>query len=106
VNSKIHGRVVIGRESNVENSTIKGPCIIGRGCRISDSYIGPYTSINDGCEIVGTEMEDSIVMAGGSILNAGRIIESLIGKNVRIRENGQRPTGSKFVVGDNSDITM
>jgi glucose-1-phosphate thymidylyltransferase len=106
VNSKIHGRVVIGRESTVENSTIKGPCIIGRGCKISDSYIGPYTSINDDCEIVGTEMEDSIVMAGCSVLNAGRIIESLIGRNVRIRDNGQKPAGNKFVVGDNSDITM
>jgi len=105
-NSKIHGRVVIGRESTIENSTLKGPSIIGRGCKISDSYIGPYTSINDDCEIVGTEMEDSIMMTGCSILNAGRIIESLIGRNVRIWDNDQKPAGNKFVIGDNSEIKL
>jgi len=104
--SKIFGRVEIGPGSSIENSIIKGPCIIGRGCKISNSYIGPYTSINDECEIEGTEMEDSIVMAGCSIVNASRIIESLIGKNVRIRENGEKPAGNKFIVGDNSEIRL
>jgi len=104
--SKIFGRVVIGSGSAIENSIVKGPCIIGRGCKISNSYIGPYTSISDECEIDGTEMEDSIVMTGCSILNAKRIVESLIGKNVRIKENGEKPAGNKFILGDNSDITL
>lgn len=105
-NSKLFGRAVIGSGSIVENSSIKGPCIIGRNCKISDSYIGPYTSINDGCIIEGTEIEDSLVMSECSIVNAGRILESLIGKNVRIKENGSKPLGSKFIVGDNSDIAL
>jgi glucose-1-phosphate thymidylyltransferase len=104
--SRIIGRVVIGPGSLIENSMVKGPCIIGKDCRIANSYIGPYTSINDSCVIEDTEIEDSLVMAGSSLVNAGRILESLIGKNVEIQENGIKPLGNRFVVGDNSKIML
>lgn len=104
--SRLFGRAVIGSRSVIVNSTVKGPCIIGKDCKISNSYIGPYTSINDGCTVEGTEIEDSVVMAGCEIFNAGRVLESLIGKNVKIRDNGLKPLGNRFVVGDNSDIVL
>jgi glucose-1-phosphate thymidylyltransferase len=106
VGSRIFGRAVIGKGSSIENSEIKGPCILGEDCIIRDSYIGPYTSINDGCNIEGTEIEDSVIMEGCTISNAGRIVESLIGKNVVIRENGRRPAGHRFIAGDNSEILL
>jgi glucose-1-phosphate thymidylyltransferase len=104
--SRIIGRAAIGPRSLIENSTIKGPCIIGKDCRIANSYVGPYTSINDSCVIEGTEIEDSVVMAGSSLLHAGRVIESILGKNVKVQENGGLPAGSRFIVGDNSEITL
>lgn len=104
--SRVFGRAAIGSGSIIDNSTIKGPCIIGKDCRIANSYIGPYTAINDGCVIEGTEIEDSVIMAGSALLNAGRILESLIGKNAKIQENGGRPVGKRFVVGDNSEIMI
>ncbi len=104
--SRIFGRAVIGSGSHLDNSIVKGPCIIGKDCRITNSYIGPYTSINDGCVIEDTEIEDSVVMAGSALINAGRILESLIGKNVKIQENGDKPVGNRFVVGDNSEIML
>ncbi|MCR3884547.1 MAG: glucose-1-phosphate thymidylyltransferase [Methanothrix sp.] len=104
--SRIFGRAVIGKGSSIENSEIKGPCILGEDCIIRDSYIGPYTSINDGCNIEGTEIEDSVIMEGCTISNAGRIVESLIGKNVVIGENGRRPAGHRFIAGDNSEILL
>jgi glucose-1-phosphate thymidylyltransferase len=103
---RIYGRAAIGKGSIISNSTIKGPCIIGMNCKISSAYIGPYTSINDDCIIEGTEIEDSVIMSSCSIHNADRIIESLMGKNVRIQKNGHKPQGSRFVVGDNSEITL
>jgi len=106
IGSRVFGRAVIERGSVIERSTIKGPCIIGSNCRVTDSYIGPYTSIDDGCTIENTEIEDSVIMAKSTILGAGRIIESMIGKNVRIQENGGRPAGNRFVVGDNSEIML
>ncbi len=104
--SRIFGRAVIGKGCVIENSEIKGPCILGADCSIRDSYIGPYTSINDGCTIEGTEVEDSVIMEGCTISRAGRIVESLIGKNVVIRENGRRPAGHRFIAGDSSEILL
>lgn len=104
--SRILGRVVMEKGARIIRSVVKGPCIIGERSTISDSYIGPYTSIGIGCQISGTEIEDSIVMDESSILNAGKVVESLIGRNVRIRECDSLPRGSRLIVGDNSDISL
>ncbi|NQE54093.1 hypothetical protein C5S29_10920, partial [ANME-1 cluster archaeon GoMg3.2] len=68
------------------------------------SYIGPYTSVGNNCVIEDTEIEDSIVMDNSEILGGGRIIESLIGKEVKIRRREELPNGRKFIVGDDSEI--
>jgi glucose-1-phosphate thymidylyltransferase len=104
--SKVAGRVVIEKGTKIERSVIMGPCIIGKDCLISDSYIGPFTSVGHGCRICGTEVEDSIIMDDSRISNAGKIVESLIGKNVRIREGVSKPKGHRLIVGDNSDMSL
>ena len=40
------------------------------------------------------------------IVNAGKIVESLIGRNVRIQECVALPKGNRLIVGDNSDISL
>ncbi len=104
--SKVVGRVIIEGDSIVKNSIIKGPCVIGKNCVIENAYVGPYTSIGNGCKIVGTEIEDSVIMEGSEIINAGRIVESLIGRNVKIQKGDSKPSGQRFVVGDNSNIVL
>lgn len=69
----------------IENSTVKGPCVTGKNSKIVNSYIGPCTSIESNCMIEGTEIKDCVIMDGSVIINAGRIVESLIGRNVKIR---------------------
>jgi glucose-1-phosphate thymidylyltransferase len=105
-NSRIIGRVVIDPGTDINNSIVKGPCCIGKDCKVIDSYIGPYTSIGKGCRIKETEIEDSIIMEGSNIMNAGRIVESLVGRNVRITESDGKPKGSRLIIGDNSDIML
>jgi glucose-1-phosphate thymidylyltransferase len=105
-NSRIIGRAVIDSGTSINNSIIKGPCCIGRDCEITDSYIGPYTSIGKGCKIRDTEIEDSIIMEGSNMMNAGRIVESLVGRNARIMESKGKPKGSRFIIGDNSNIMI
>lgn len=105
-NSRIIGRVVVDSGTAISNSIVKGPCCIGKDCMVTDSYIGPYTSIGNGCQIIETEIEDSIIMDGSRVTNAGRIVESLVGRNVRIRESDGKPRGSRLIVGDNSDIML
>lgn len=105
-NSRIMGRAVIESGTVIKDSVVKGPCVVGKNCRIVNSYIGPYTSIGNNCVIEGTEIEDGVIMDGSAIINAGRIVESLIGRNVKIQECNSKPKGYRFVVGDNSDIVL
>ena len=102
--SRIIGRVTIGKGAKIENSLLKGPSLVGENCLIKNSYVGPYTSIGMDCIIEDTEIEDSIVMQKSEISGGGRIIESLIGKEVKIKRKTDLPSGKKVVVGDNSEL--
>ncbi|MEA2053329.1 MAG: glucose-1-phosphate thymidylyltransferase [Euryarchaeota archaeon] len=102
--SRIIGRVIIEKGVEVKDSIVKGPSLVGGGCIIKNSYIGPYTSVGNNCIIEDTEIEDSIVMDNSEILGGGRIIESLIGKEVKIRRREELPNGRKLIVGDDSEI--
>ena len=105
--ARIHGRVVIEPGTEIdENTVIKGPVVIGKNVVIRSSYIGPYTSIGDNCIIENTEIEDSIILGGSEIRNAGRIVESLIGRGVKIINGTSHPFGRKLVVGDNSRLIL
>ena len=106
-NNVLKGRINIGENSIIkENSVIKGPVIIGKDCVISNAYIGPYTSVGDGSQIINTEIEDSIVMEGAKIVNAEKIVESLIGKNVSIEKNDYLPRGRRYIIGDSSKVRI
>lgn len=105
--ARIHGRVVIEDGSQIdENTVIKGPVVIGKNVVVKNSYIGPYTSIGDNVVIENTEIEDSIILPESEIRNAGRIVESLIGRRVKILKGNNHPFGRKLVVGDNSQIIL
>lgn len=103
----VQGSVRIGAETTVDDrSIIRGPVDIGCNCRIRDARIGPYTSIGNGCEISNADILASIVMDGTKIDARRRIVDSLIGANVKIFENQQEPDAKRFIVGDNSEIRV
>lgn len=105
--SKIEGRAVIGKGSQVKNSILRGPLIIGNNTMIMDSYVGPFTSISDSCEIKGSEIEHSIILENSRIaFVGGRIDGSLVGKNVVIERQGGLPRVYRFMVGDSSSIEL
>jgi glucose-1-phosphate thymidylyltransferase len=105
--SKIEGRVSIGKGARIINSAIRGPAIIGENSVIDHAYVGPFTSIQDHCEIRHSEIQHSIVLRGGQILNLKRRVEdSLIGMNVRISRSQTLPEAYRFLVGDNSMIEI
>jgi glucose-1-phosphate thymidylyltransferase len=105
--SKIHGAVQIDANVKVEGSVLRGPCIIGSGTRIIDSYIGPFTSIGAGSSIVGSEIENSIILEQCTIQDIGsRIGSSLIGRNVTIERNRKPPQAYEFMVGEKSHIIL
>jgi len=103
--SRIEGKVVIEPGAVIERSTIRGPAIIGRGARIVHSYVGPFTSIGNDVEIKDSEIEHSIVLEGSSVRDlANRVIDSLIGRNVRIWREPVKPSAYRFMLGDNSEV--
>jgi len=103
--SVLSGAVRIGRGTVLRRSRVRGPVVIGEGCRIEDSCIGPYCSIGDGTEIIGSTIEHSIILENCSILRArGRIVESLLGRNVRVDRHEGSPKIYRLHLGDDSRI--
>jgi len=107
IDSQVDGRVVIERGAHLERATVRGPAIVGAGARLSDCYIGPYTAIGEGCTISGSEVEHSILLAGCTVVDLdGRMESSLLGRNVTVRRGQRQPRAYRFMVGDNSDISI
>ena len=103
--SRVEGKVVIAKGAVIERSTIRGPAIIGCGARIMHAYVGPFTSIGNGVEIKDSEIEHSIVLEGSCVRDlANRVIDSLIGRNVRIWREPVKPSAYRFMLGDNSEV--
>jgi glucose-1-phosphate thymidylyltransferase len=107
IDSRVDGRVVIESGARLERTIVRGPAIVGAGTRLSDCYIGPYTAIGEDCTISGAEVEHSILLAGCTVCDLdGRMESSLLGRNVTVRRGERQPRAYRFMVGDNSDISI
>jgi glucose-1-phosphate thymidylyltransferase len=107
IDSQVEGRVVVEAGASLEHATVRGPAIIGAGAKLRDCYIGPYTAIGEGCTVTGAEVEHSILLAGSSVCDLdGRMESSLLGRNVTVRRGERQPRAYRFMVGDNSDISI
>jgi glucose-1-phosphate thymidylyltransferase len=107
IDSQLDGRVVIEAGARLERTTVRGPAVIGAGAQLRDCYIGPYTAIGENCAINDAEVEHSILLAGSSVCDLdGRMESSLLGRNVTIRRGDRQPRAYRFMVGDNSDISI
>jgi glucose-1-phosphate thymidylyltransferase len=105
--SRVEGRVAIAPGAKLERSVVRGPAVIGEGARIVDSYIGPYTSIAPGVEIVGSEVEHSILLGGAVLRDLDvRMEASLLGRNVKLCKSDKMPKTLRMIVGDNADISI
>ncbi len=107
VDSQVEGRVVVEHGELLERTTVRGPAIIGAGAKLSDCYVGPYTAIGEDCVLAGAEVEHSILLAGSSVRDLdGRVESSLLGRNATVRRGSRQPRAYRFLVGDNSDISI
>ncbi|MEM3507421.1 MAG: hypothetical protein QW589_03405 [Candidatus Bathyarchaeia archaeon] len=88
--------------------TTRGPTIIGDYCEIGpNAYIGPYTSVGNSVTIRNSEVENSIIMDKAYMDCGKRIIDSLIGRQVRIvSHEANMPKGHKLILGDMSYVTV
>jgi glucose-1-phosphate thymidylyltransferase len=107
IDSNLDGRVVVEAGARLERTRVRGPAVIGAGTVLRDCYIGPYTAIGEGCTITHAEVEHSILLAGCTVCELdGRMESSLLGRNVTVRRGQRQPRAYRFMVGDNSDISI
>jgi len=102
--SRIEGKVAIDAGAVIERSVIRGPVVIGPCARIVRAYVGPFTSIGARVQIQESEIEHSIILEGCSITNTSRVVDSLMGRNVRIHREPVKPSAYRFMLGDNSEV--
>jgi glucose-1-phosphate thymidylyltransferase len=104
--SRLEGRVVIEEGAQIVRSTIRGPAIIGKRTRIVDSFIGPFTAVDCDCEIVRTDLEHSVVWSDSAIHDGGRIVDSLLGKQVEVTRSTGQPVATRLMLGDHSRVEL
>ncbi len=104
----IQGRVTIGENTRVgDGAIIRGPTIIGNDSTVEKGvYIGPYTSIGNSTTIKRGEIENSIIMDNCHIDVDDRITDSLIGPYSTIASNNNKPRARRFLIGEQSQITL
>ena len=103
--SKIEGRVVIEAGAVLVRSTVRGPAIIGTGTRLTDTFVGPFTAIGPDCTIEESEIDHSVVLAGSRIEKAGRIVDSLIGREASV-SRAPRIGAVRLMLGDHSVVEL
>ena len=103
--SRIEGKVVVEPGAVIERSVVRGPVIIGSDARIQNAYVGPFTAIMRDVQIIGAEIEHSIVMEGSRITDLPeRVTDSLIGRNATIVRRSDKPAALRFMLGDRSEV--
>ena len=104
----IEGKVRIGVGTKLVGKTfLRGPLIVGNDCFIRDSYIGPYTSVGDNVKMIKAEVEHSIILDDCEIACNKRVVNSIIGRGVRIHDSANsQPSGHTLIVGDSSLVEL
>ncbi|MGH9123120.1 MAG: sugar phosphate nucleotidyltransferase, partial [Acidimicrobiales bacterium] len=104
--SRVEGRVVIEAGATVRHSHIRGPAIIGAGAVIERSFVGPFTAIDGHCEVIDSEVEHSVLLAGCRVDNAGRLEDCLLGQHVEVVRSGLLPRATRLMVGEDCRIDL
>jgi glucose-1-phosphate thymidylyltransferase len=104
--SSVEGRVVLEAGASIVRSTVRGPAVIGAGTQVTDSFIGPFTAIGDRCEITGSEVDHSVILEGSRLVNAGRIVDSLLGREVEVVRTEGRRGATRLTLGDHSHVDL
>lgn len=105
--SKLSGRIILGKNSEVIGSIIRGPAIIGDNSIISNSYIGPFTVIANGVKIINSSIENSIVLDDCNISYSESVIDSsIIDKCSQIEKNISLKKSSSFLLARNSKVIL
>lgn len=104
--SRVTGRVIVEAGATIMQSEIRGPTIIGKGTVVKGSFIGPYTSVGCNCKVIGSVVEHSVVLDGGTIQNVERLEDSIIGQNAVVRRSLKNHRALRLMIGDDTEVLL
>ena len=105
--SKIEGRVIIGKNTKIINSVIRGPVIIDDNVEIKDGFVGPFTHISHGVKLEKTHIENSVIMEGVEIRNMSKPIDgSIMGPGSKITNGGSPHRPIELFIGEMANIKL
>jgi glucose-1-phosphate thymidylyltransferase len=104
--SSVEGRVVIEAGATVVRSTVRGPAVIGAGARITDAFVGPFSAIGPSCEVTSSEVDHSVLLEGARLVDAGRIVDSLLGRESAVTRFPARRGATSLSLGDHSHVEL
>ncbi len=104
--SRVAGRVVLGHGSRIIRSRVRGPAVIGAGSIIEDTFIGPSTSIGENCIVRNTSLEHCVLLDGVTIEGAGRVEDSILGRNAVVRRTSGNHEALHLMVGDDAEVLL
>ena len=104
--SQVDGRVVVEAGARVVRSHVRGPVVIGAGTEVVDSFIGPFSAVGRRGRVERSEIEHSVLLDDVSVVDAGRIEDSLLGHHVEVTRSDRRPRATRLMVGDHSQIDL
>ncbi len=104
--SRVEGRVVLEAGARLVRSHVRGPAVIGEGTEVVDAFVGPFSAIGRRCRLERCEVEHSVMLDDSSVLDAGRIEDSLLGHHVEVTRSAQLPRAIRLMVGDHSQVDL
>jgi glucose-1-phosphate thymidylyltransferase len=99
--------VAISPSARVSGSTLHGPVAIDDDAVVEDSFVGPYTAVGAGAVLMGTEIDNTMVLQRAEIRHPGHRIEaSIIGEHASVLRSFALPKGLHMRLEPHSRITL
>jgi len=103
----VAGRVAIHPSAQLRDCAVCGPVAIGARARVEDSHIGPYTAIGADAVVIGSEVDNSMVLEGAELRHPGMRIEgSILGERASVTRSFQLPRGLHLHLPPGSRVTL
>jgi glucose-1-phosphate thymidylyltransferase len=104
--TRLIGRVMVGKAARLRHSRVEGPVVIGEESIVENASIGPYTSIGNHCVIRHSGVEHSVVLDGARLEGVERVAHSVIGRNATVRRREGCGQAVRVTIGDDTEVLL
>jgi glucose-1-phosphate thymidylyltransferase len=104
--SRLTGRVEVGKGTVIKNSTIRGPVVIGENVTVENCFIGPFTAVGNGSKLNNVGIEHSVVLEDCEIRDIQRIEDSLLGKGAIVCRSADNRMALRMFLGDDAQLII